>query len=133
MDMFTWKNCSIRPTLFSKRENPYSRNSRMTSSARVARSKKVSLPRILSAFSSSRSERCGPVNAAVLKLIRTRYFVSCGECGVDQWTFSHQSVVYDEHRWNLVWATGLFGGCLGGAMGEVSVTLVKNYLFMLLH
>ena len=23
MDMFTWKNCSIRPMLFSKREKPY--------------------------------------------------------------------------------------------------------------
>ena len=25
---------------------------------------------------------------------------------------SPQSVVYDEHRWNLVWATDLLGGCL---------------------
>ena len=25
--------------------------------------------------------------------------------------YSPQSVVYDEHRWFLVWATGLFGGC----------------------
>ena len=85
---FSRRKCgrSLRVMSFTRR------NSSMTSSARAARIEKVALPRIRTAFSSSRFVRCGPVNATVLKLmLRILNFVSCGSCsacGADQWTLT---------------------------------------------